>query len=57
MRTWNNNQGLAAAPGPNGELDKSCLQHYDQTRCAELAKAQGLKSTLARGTPCPLIFR
>ena len=57
VRTWNNDQGLAAAPGPGGALDPSCLKNYDEARCAELAAAQGLKSTLAdslQGAGCEL---
>lgn len=55
VRTWNNDQGLAAAP--DGKIDPSCLKNYDQERCAELAAAQGLKSTLAdslQGAGCEL---
>lgn len=57
VRTWNNDQGLAASPGPSGKLDPSCLKHYDQVRCAELAAAQSLQSTLVdslQGAGCEL---
>ena len=44
IQTWNNDQGLAAAP--DGTIDPACVDNYNEAHCAALGPQQALQATL-----------